>query len=166
MLLSQPGGRRHPSLLGSSVQNYFPVQRCPEGKGKGQKPVLGAFHESQAGRTQQNPESSALGWAQMEHTALLGAVPSGCSQESLRCFFCCWYSVIFCWKYAVGTERWFVVSKQCQSCDICACSSWMELKGGAWGWMAHTGLQKATSKGGPGEKGLWGSSTQHHFPPE
>lgn len=44
--LSQPGGRRHPSLLVSSMQNYFPVLRCPEGKGKGQKPVLAAFCES------------------------------------------------------------------------------------------------------------------------
>lgn len=26
-------------------------------------------------------------------------------QESLRCFFCSWYSVIFCWKYAVDEEK-------------------------------------------------------------
>lgn len=41
-------------------------------------------------------------------------------QESLRCFFCSWYSVIFCWKYTVDKKRSFAVTKyrKCQSCRI------------------------------------------------
>lgn len=38
--------------------------------------------------------------------------PQAGLQESLRCFFCSWYCVIFCWKYAVDEKRSLVKCTQ------------------------------------------------------
>lgn len=109
----------------------LPVQWCPEGERKGLKLVFGASHESQAGtggQIQQSPVCSALGRGTAQaSTALLAetcSVPApvllATLQESLRCFFCSWYSVIFCWKYTVDKKRSCAVTKhrKCQSCRI------------------------------------------------
>lgn len=144
------------------MQNYFPVLRCPEGKGKGQKPVLAAFCESLGqGRPSRMQSALPLDGAQMEH-AVLQAEPCWVPplQAALRSPFGA-SSAAGILLSSAGSRLWaqqggVVVTKHCQgqSCDICACSSCRELKGGgwrghrgAWGWMAHRGLQ-------PG--GVWG----------
>ena len=80
-----------------------------------------ASHKSQMGRNRRTDpaESSVLcPWAGRASSLRSVVLLAGtCSvpalllgsraglQESLRCFFCSWYSVIFCWKYAVDEKR-------------------------------------------------------------
>lgn len=87
-----------------------------------------ASHESQMGRNRRtDPAESRVLCPWTGHvSSLRSVVPLAgicsvpalllCSQaglqESLRCFFCSWYSVIFCWKYAVDEKRPLVKCKR------------------------------------------------------
>lgn len=97
------------------------MPRCPEEKEKSWKLVFGAAHtahESRMGRNWWTDPTEAgvlCPWMrQSPCCVVLLAVTllQARLQESLRCFFCSWYSVIFRWKYAVGEERWLVRGKR------------------------------------------------------
>lgn len=107
-----------------------------------------------------------LDGAQMEH-AVLQAEPCWVPplQAALRSPFGA-SSAAGILLSSAGSRLWaqqggVVVTKHCQgqSCDICACSSCRELKGGGWRraqrCMGVDGTHRAAARGGLGEIGLW-----------
>lgn len=74
--------------------------------------AAGAAQEPQVGR---NRVQCAAAGRDVSVLVLLLCSQAG-PQESLWCFFCSWYSFIFCWKYAVEEKRSWCVEWETQGC--------------------------------------------------